>query len=147
MNVEPGHLWAIAFDGTSRAAQFREKITSLSREKRGLILLDVALAIRYEDGSFTLNGESFPLVKHMPPRTLAHLLAGLALGAPPLCSAGVSALLGVVGFDSAASESATSSSVKLQIESSPGLPSSSSSMRPQRWMPSCKGYEEWEERC
>ncbi len=100
MNVKPGHLWAIAFDGTSRAEQFREKITSLGREKRGLILLDVALAIRYEDGSFTLNGESFPLVKHMPPRTLAHLLAGLALGAPPLCSAGVSALLGVVGVDS-----------------------------------------------
>ena len=102
MNVKPGHLWAIAFDSTSRAAEVRDKITSLGREKRCLILLDVALAIRYADGSFTLEGEPLPVVKHIPPRTVAHFLAGLALGAPPLCSPGVSALLGEVGFDLAA---------------------------------------------
>ena len=102
MNAEPGHLWAIAFDDTSRAELFRDQITRLGREIRGLIVLDVALAIRHEDGSFTLNGESFPVVKPIQPRTLAHFLAGLTLGAPPLCSAGVSALLGEVGFDSSA---------------------------------------------
>jgi uncharacterized membrane protein len=102
MNVKPGHLWAIAFDSTSRAAQARDKITSLGREKECLVLLDISLAIRYADGSLTLDGESFPVAKHVRPRTAAHFLAGLALGAPPLCCGGVSALLGEVGIDSAA---------------------------------------------
>jgi uncharacterized membrane protein len=97
---KPGHLWAIAFDGTSRAAQVRDKITSLGTEKRCLIVLDVALAIRYADGTLTLDGEPFAVVKHISPRTVAHFFAGLALGAPPLCSAGVGALLGEVGVDS-----------------------------------------------
>ena len=102
MNVKPAHLWAIAFDSTSRAAQVRDKITSLGREKECLVLLDVALAIRYADGTLTLDGEPFPVVKHIPHRTAAHFLAGLALGTPPLCSAGVGALLGELGVDSAA---------------------------------------------
>ena len=100
MNVKPAHLWAIAFDDTSRAAQVCDKITSLAREKECLVLLDVALAIRFADGAFTLDGEPFLVAKHPPPCTAARFLAGLALGALPLSSAGVGPLLNELGVDS-----------------------------------------------
>ena len=55
--------------------------TRLGWEKHDLILLDVAVAVRYPDGSFTLNGERFPVVTNIVGYTTACLLAGLVLGA------------------------------------------------------------------
>jgi uncharacterized membrane protein len=94
-----GNLWAVGFDGTDRAAQVRDKITSLGWEKHQLILLDVAVAVRCRDGLVTLNGEPFSDVTKTLVGTISHFLAGLALGAPPLCGAGVRALLGDAGVD------------------------------------------------
>src|SRR4029077_2374789 len=57
-----------------------------------LILLDVAVAVRYRDGFLTLNGEPFPKVTKIHGGKIAHFLAGLALGAPPLTGAAVDAM-------------------------------------------------------
>ena len=92
-----GNLWAIGFDNMGRAAQFRDEITRLGWKKHDLILLDVAVAVRYPDGSFTLNGEPFPAATKPHGGTVAHFLAGLALGAPPLTGPAVGALLGEFG--------------------------------------------------
>jgi uncharacterized membrane protein len=72
-------------------------ITSLGWEKHDLKLLDVAVAVRYPDGSFTLNGEPFPVVIKIHGGTVAHFLASLALGAPPLTGAATGTLLASIG--------------------------------------------------
>jgi uncharacterized membrane protein len=92
-----GNLWAIGFDDTERAAQFRGEITRLGWEKHYLNLLDVALAVRYPDGSLTLNGEPLPCVTNIRGHTVASFLAGLALGAPPLSGMAVGYVLGEFG--------------------------------------------------
>ena len=91
------NLWAVGFDDTGRAAQVRDEITRLAWEKHQLILRDVAVAVRYPDGCFTLNGEPFPAVAKIHGGTVAHFLAGLALGAPPLSGRAVGALLATTG--------------------------------------------------
>jgi hypothetical protein len=78
------NLWAIGFDDTGRAAQLRDEIIWLGWEKHYLNLLDVALAVRYPDGSFTPNDEPFSVVTNIPGHTVASLLAAQALGAPPM---------------------------------------------------------------
>jgi uncharacterized membrane protein len=87
-----GHLWAIGYDQMGRAAQVRNEITRLA-EGHCLTLLDVAVAVRYPDGSVTLDGEPFLTPKPIRGRTFASFLAGLALGAPPLTSGAVTTLL------------------------------------------------------
>jgi uncharacterized membrane protein len=87
-----GHLWAVGYDDMARAAQVREEIARLS-ETRCLILLETAVAVRYPDGTVTLDGEPFVAVTSHRGHTLASFLAGLALGAPPLTGAAVGALL------------------------------------------------------
>jgi uncharacterized membrane protein len=87
-----GHLWAIGYDDMERAAQIRDKITRLG-DRHCLILLDVAVVVRYPDGSVTLDGEPFLVPTHIGGRGFAGFLAGLALGAPPLTSGTVSALV------------------------------------------------------
>ena len=87
-----GHLWAIGYDDMGRAAQVRDAITRLA-EGHCLTLLDVAVAVRYPDGSVTLDGEPFLTPKPIRGRTIAGFLAGLALGAPPLTGGAVNALL------------------------------------------------------
>jgi uncharacterized membrane protein len=87
-----GNLWAVGFDDRGRAAQVRDKITCLAWEKHQLILLDVAVAERCRDGLVTLNGEPFPAVTKTHGGTIAHFLAGLMLGAPPLTGAAVGAM-------------------------------------------------------
>jgi uncharacterized membrane protein len=94
-------LWAVGFDETGRASVVRDAVAELGREKHDLILLDVAVAVRYGDGSLTLNGELFPEVAKIHGGTVAHLLAALALGAPPLCGAAVGSMLATVGVASA----------------------------------------------
>jgi uncharacterized membrane protein len=92
-----GHLWAIGFDDTGQAAQVRDEMIRLAWEKHQLILRDIAVAVRCPDGSFTLDGEPFPVVTKFPSGTAARFLAGLALGAPPLTGAAVGALFGRFG--------------------------------------------------
>ena len=76
-----GHLWAIGFDDMGRAEEFRDEIATLASEKHDLVLLDAAVAVRFNDGCFTLNGEPFPVVIKTHGGSVAHLLACLALGA------------------------------------------------------------------
>ena len=92
-----GNLWAVGFDDTGKAARLRDELTRLGWEKHYLNLLDVALAVRYPDGSLTLNGEPFPIVTNVVGNTIASFLAALALGAPPLCGEAVSYVLGEFG--------------------------------------------------
>jgi uncharacterized membrane protein len=92
MTTRRGHLWDIGFDGTGRAAEFRDEITRLAGERHALTLIDAAVAVRYPDGSLALNGEPFPVVVR-PHGAVARFLAGLALGAPPLTGAAVGVLL------------------------------------------------------
>jgi uncharacterized membrane protein len=91
------HLWAVGFGESSRAAQVRDEIARLAYEQHDLELLDVVVAVRYPDGTLTLNGEPFPVVIKSHGGTLARLLASLALGAPPLTSAAVGTLLANTG--------------------------------------------------
>ncbi len=92
-----GNLWAVGFEGTGRAAQVRDEITSLAWEKHDLNLLDVAVAVRYPDGSFALNGEPFSVWTSVFSGTAASFRAGLALSVPPLSSSAVDSLLASVG--------------------------------------------------
>jgi uncharacterized membrane protein len=96
MVTSRGHLWVVGFDDTARAAVFRDEIERLDRMERDLVVLDTVVAVHCNDGAFTVNGELFhpAIAVH---GTLAHLLAALALGAPPLTGAAVCPLLGTVG--------------------------------------------------
>ena len=110
-----GHLWAIGFDDTGRAAQVRDEITRLGWEKHDLILLDVAVAVRYPDGSFTLDGEPFPVVTNILGCTAACFLASLALGAPPMTGAAVGDVLGSLATPRSRLGSATTSSERWRV--------------------------------
>jgi uncharacterized membrane protein len=92
-----GHLWAVAFDDVSRADQVRESVAQLA-QRHLFVLLDWTVAVRYGDGSFSLDGE--PLVNASKGGRLANFLASLAMGAPPLTSAAVDAF--TKRFDTAA---------------------------------------------
>jgi uncharacterized membrane protein len=92
-----GNLWAVGFADTGQAAQFRDEISRLGWKKHYLNLVDVALAVRYTDGSFTLNGEPLPVLTNIRGHTVASILACLALGAPPLSGMAVANLLGEFG--------------------------------------------------
>jgi uncharacterized membrane protein len=96
MTKTTGHLWAIGYDDVGRAAQVRQEITSLGWVKRGLILEDVAVAVRQPDGSFTVDREPFPVEANVLGCTVAGLLAGLVLGVP-LAGAAVGAVIGGAG--------------------------------------------------
>ena len=86
--AESAHLWAVGFDDERRAEQVRGEIARLS-ERHCLVLRDTAVVVRYADGSFTLDGESYVLADSIGSRGLAGFLARLALGAPPLTGAAV----------------------------------------------------------
>jgi uncharacterized membrane protein len=109
-----GNLWAVGFDDTGRAAEVRDEITRLGWEEHQLILLDVAVAVRYPDGTFTLDGEPFPVVCKIPGGTAARFLACLALAVPPLTGAAVGAYLGRCG--AAAAEVGISDDFVRQVE-------------------------------
>jgi uncharacterized membrane protein len=92
-----GHLWAIGFDGTGRAAEISEEIAKLAWEKHELVLLDMAVAVRWPDGCLTLNGEPFRVATYVPGGSVARFLASLVLGAPPLTGAAVGVTFDCVG--------------------------------------------------
>lgn len=97
-----GHLWAIGYDDIERANQVRGEITNLGWEKHYLILDDIAVVVRHDDGSFTLDREPFPAASNLLGCTAVGFLAGLVLGAP-LVGAAVGAIAGGVGTAVAAS--------------------------------------------
>jgi uncharacterized membrane protein len=90
-------LWAIGFDDTGRADVVRDEIARLGRDKHCLILRDMAVAARYRDGTFTLDGGPFPAVPRDHGGTLAYILAGLALAAPPLTCSALEAIYASMG--------------------------------------------------
>ncbi len=86
-------LWAIGFEGVERAAQIRDRITMLG-EQQDIKLLDTAVVVRYPDGSVTLDGEPFIISDDKAhSRTIANILADIALAAPILNGAAAGALL------------------------------------------------------
>jgi uncharacterized membrane protein len=99
MNPE-AHLWAVAYDDMARADQVREEIAKLGwgagHAAKYLILLDMAVAVRHPDGSFTLDRKPFPRLSNIVGCTGVGFLAGLVLAAP-LTGAAVGAVLGGVG--------------------------------------------------
>jgi len=100
MMTESGHLWAVGYPDMGRAEQVRARMSELS-ETHCLDLLDTAVAVRYPDGSVTLDGTPFVPVRNVRGRRLASFLAGLALAVPTLTPAAVGALLSATGNDSA----------------------------------------------
>jgi uncharacterized membrane protein len=94
--TKAGHLWAIGYDDMGRAEQVRHEVIKLG-DKHCLVLLDTAVAVRYPDGSITLDGEPFVAAIHFSGHGFARFLAGLALGAPPLTGAAVGALVRSTG--------------------------------------------------
>jgi uncharacterized membrane protein len=91
------HLWAVGFAEPERADQVRSEVARLASEKQVLDLLDSAVAVRFPDGSFTLDGEPFTVMKKPQRGLMARLLASLALGAPPLTGPAVGTLLARIG--------------------------------------------------
>src|SRR5262249_16807381 len=94
--VEGGHLWAIGYDDTERAAQVKEEIPRLGWDESSPLLSDVAVVVRHPDGSFTLDREPFPVVSNILGATAVGFIAGLVLAAP-LPGAAVGALVGAAG--------------------------------------------------
>jgi uncharacterized membrane protein len=88
---EPAHLWAVGFDDTERAAGFRDDIAKLA-ERHCLALFDSAVAVRYGDGSTTLDGEPVLAPINLRGHGWASWFAALALGAPPLTATAVRSL-------------------------------------------------------
>ena len=91
------HLWAVGFDDMGWAAKAHDAIARLAREKHDFKLLDVALAVRYPDGTLTLNGAPFPYATRIHQSAFAQFLACLTLGAPPLSEAAVDAMYARIG--------------------------------------------------
>jgi uncharacterized membrane protein len=94
--TKTGHLWAIGYDDTERAEQVRHEIIMLGN-RHCLVLLDTAVAVRYPDGSVTLDGEPFVAAMNFGGHSFASFLAGLALAAPPLTGAAVGSLMRSTG--------------------------------------------------
>jgi uncharacterized membrane protein len=96
-----GHLWAIGYGETGRAAEVRDAVNRLAHG-HCLVLLDMAVVVRYADGTVTLDGEPFLAPARTHGGSFASFLAGLALGAPPLTGAAVGTLLQRTGTATAA---------------------------------------------
>jgi uncharacterized membrane protein len=89
---ETAHLWAIGFGDMQRAARVRDEIAALAG-RHCLSLSDTAVAVRYADGSTTLDGEPIAAPVELRRNGIASWLAALALGAPPLTPAAVGSVL------------------------------------------------------
>ena len=94
--TEGAHLWAVGFDDIDRAERVRSEIVRLG-DTECLVVLDTAVVVRYADGIVTLNGEPFVSIRYSVSNSLARLLAGLALGAPPLTESAAGAVVRAAG--------------------------------------------------
>ena len=56
-----GHLWAVGYESVNQADQLRAEVARLAAN-HCLEVLESAVAVRYPDGSFTLDGEPFMAV-------------------------------------------------------------------------------------
>ena len=95
-----GHLWAVGYESIGQADRVRAEVARLAAN-HCLEVLESAVAVRYPDGSCTLDGEPFTAVAGAGRGPLARLLASLALCAPPLTGAAVGALQRRIGSASA----------------------------------------------
>ncbi len=95
-----GHLWAVGYDSVASADQLRTEIARLAAN-HCFEVLESAVAVRYPDGSFTLDGEPFIAVAGVERGPLARFLAALALCSPPLTGAAVGLMQSSVGSVSA----------------------------------------------
>ena len=92
------HLWAVGYEDMHRAEQVRAEMAKLG-ERHCLKLFDMAVAVRFPDGSVTVDGEPYVAASNLTGHRFANLFSWLALGAPPLTSAAVTALVGRRGKD------------------------------------------------
>src|SRR5260370_29555243 len=83
-----GHLWAVGYGEMGRAAEVRDEITRLA-DRHCLVLLDVAVGVRYPDGAVTLYGEPLLAPTKIRGRGFASFPARPAPGPPPLTRAAV----------------------------------------------------------
>jgi len=90
------HLWAVGYDDVGHANHVLDVIRSLGHEHY-LVLLDVAVVIRYADGMVTIDGEPFVAPTKHRPHSFASFLANLALTAPLLTGPAVGTCLGSAG--------------------------------------------------
>ena len=94
------HLWAIGYDDVGKADQVRDAVTELGwgagRAAKYLLLNDIAVVVRHQDGSFTFDRKPFPSLANILACTGVGFLAGLVL-ATPLTGATVGALIGSAG--------------------------------------------------
>jgi uncharacterized membrane protein len=93
MTPRDAHLWAIAYDDSSRAENVRGELDSLAGAEQYLQLLDIAILARHADGSYTLDRKPFPVTSNIFGAGALGFLAGLALAAP-MTGAAIGALLG-----------------------------------------------------
>jgi uncharacterized membrane protein len=99
-----GNLWAIGYDDMGRANQVRDEIIGLGWDEHYLLLQDIAVVVRHEDGSFTLNREKFPAAGNILGCSVVGFLAGLVVGAP-IPGATIGAMIGGIGTTVAVSTS------------------------------------------
>jgi hypothetical protein len=65
MTPREAHRWTIGYDDPSQAERARAEVTRLAGPGEYLILLDVAIFARADDGSYKLNREPFPLTSNI----------------------------------------------------------------------------------
>jgi uncharacterized membrane protein len=76
------HLWAVGFDDTERADEVRDRITKLGRYSDDLMIKDVAVVVRYHDGSFTLNRQPLAALKYFFDCAALGFITGAVVAAP-----------------------------------------------------------------
>ena len=95
--AECAHLWAIGFPDVRGADRFRNAVTSLAAPVQCLLLRDLAILVRDDGGSYTLDRQPFPAAGNVLDGSTLGFLAGIALSAPLLTSTAVGDLLGLAG--------------------------------------------------
>jgi uncharacterized membrane protein len=113
------HLWAIVYDDAERASRAREQVEQLAfgpgNGAKYLVLLDLAVAVRNPDGTFTLERKPFPGVSNVLACTGVGFLVGLVLAAP-MSGAAIGALVGTVGTTAAISQAGISEEFIRDVE-------------------------------
>ena len=118
-----GHLWAIGYEDTERAALVRDEIIRLGWDKSYLLLFleGIAVVVRHPDGTYSINRSPSPGVVFFLGVGLAGFLAGLVIGMPLAGAAfGASLAGGAAGSWPTASRSTGTSSARCKDTMGPG---------------------------